>query len=143
MTTRTEKEEVRFSFDVSSDFSLKEEGQCDLCYGHFLSPGVDTMLRGFLVCPYCVLTGPKYAALNVEETANDKERLAQRDENPIDQQDIKTEYLILAEGLRSLKFFNEIPGGITARHLAAASLELRDAKKALARRRKRGTRKAA
>ncbi|MHB1011652.1 MAG: hypothetical protein ACYC37_01885 [Desulfobacteria bacterium] len=147
MATKKEEQGIRFSFNVGLDVDRNGEVQCDLCDGHFVYPGVETMLRGFIVCPICVLADfPQYAAANAERTANDKERLAQREKDPIDQEDVRKEYLALVEELRGIKSIHEIPGGITARALAAASDTLRnhrDHLKALARGRKRGAWKAA
>ncbi len=150
MALEKEKQGIRFEFEAYAyDDLLGKEVQCDLCYGHFVSPGVETMLRGFIVCPLCVLASfPEFAIMNAEKTANDKERIAKRPmaSTPIDQRDVRNEYLALVEDLRPIKSLHEITGGITARALAAASDTLRnhrDSLKGQARQRKRTRGKAA
>jgi hypothetical protein len=147
MATKKEEQGIRFRFDVSLYVDRNGEAQCGLCDGHFVYPGVETMLRGFIVCPICVLADfPQYATAAAARSANDKERLAQREKDPIDQEDVRKEYLALVEELRGVKSLHEIPGGITARALAAASGTLRDHRDYLkdqARQRKRGAKKAA
>lgn len=150
MATKKEEREIQFQFEAYAyDDCIGQEVQCDLCYHRFVSPGVETMLRGFIVCPMCVLVSfPEWAIKNAKETADNKERIARRPmaSTPTDQRDIRDEYLSLVEDLRSVKSILEIPGGITARALAAASDTLRDHQdylKEQARQRKRNRGKAA
>lgn len=122
----TKKKGLRFTFDAGYGDPDVTRIKCDLCDCWFYPAegGIITMLRGFIVCPTCA-TCSEFAILSATKAANDKERLARREEKPIDREDVRKEYLALIADLRSFKSEEEIPGIITARALAGASDTLR------------------
>ncbi len=121
MATKKE-EEIRFQF-ASEDLEAgqKRHIRCDICYSDFPEPDVEIMLRGYTVCPGCVLSGPVDVAAEAERTAERKDRLAQRDEDPDDQRDIAADSRVLVKQLRHVDSFENIAGGHVALAIARAT----------------------
>jgi hypothetical protein len=132
MRTKKKEEEIRFQF-ASEDQVADEKGhiRCDICYFDFPEPDVEIMLRGYTVCPGCVLSGPAAVAADAERTAGNKVRLAQRDKDPDDQRDVAADLRVLVKQLRRVDSFGNIAGGPVALAIARAT-----AKGGLRRRRK-------
>jgi hypothetical protein len=85
-------------------------------------PEVATTLGGFFICPSCVLSGPAAVAAEAKRTAGDKDRRAMwLCDDPADTESIAKECLALASGLRRVKSFYEIRGGMVALTIASVT----------------------
>ena len=124
MAKKAEKQEVevKFAFD-DGDCSGAARGKttCGICFGRFKMPQVATTLRGFFICPSCVLSGPAAVAAEANRTAGSKDRLEKLCEDPADGRDIGKEYRALANRLRRVKSFYEIRGGMVALTIASVT----------------------
>jgi hypothetical protein len=132
--TRRKKEEIReVEFYFSDDGGLDTES-CELCGSSFYMPEIVTMLRGFYICPICVLGDVSFTVKRLEKRIADRSCLQGcSNEDPEDQEAVLEEYLAVAKTLRRSKYvqgdhfrFSDIPGGLTAAALAGVSRQLED-----------------
>lgn len=122
MATKKKEKEIRFEF-ASGDLEPDQKGyvRCDICYCDFPEPDVEIMLRGYTVCPGCVISGPVDVAAEAKRTARSKDRIAQREKDPDDQRDIAADYRVLVKQLRGVDSFENIAGGFVALAIARAT----------------------
>lgn len=122
MAKRAERQEVQFAFDDGDGLGdARGKTICGICFGRFTMPQVATRLRGFFICPSCVLSGLAAVAAEAKRTAGGKDRLAKLCEDPADTRSIAKECLALASELRRVKSFYEIRGGEIAVMIAAVT----------------------
>ncbi len=120
MATKTEVGEVRFTFCDEQEFKGAEPGiDCDYCGERYQAPGVVTLLRGFCICPACVLLPVE----NVAEKAKNVRCRMRQEEDPAERKDIGREYLAISKGLHGVESFRDLAGGATAIALAMVPLE--------------------
>ncbi len=109
--------EIIFQFTGNSDCDMttlrRGKLHCDICVGWYKSPHVEVCLHGFTICPSCIKAGPAALATKATRIAGDKDWIW-RVWDLKDQEGLESftrAYRELAERLRGIRSFEDLPGG--------------------------------
>ena len=126
-----QKQEARFEFEgyskddiVATPPRSQRKSKCEFCFVEFDTPDVSSSFDSLNICPECILLGPKLLADKVEELIQNRPLFTEKHKNKEDDfiDFCLGIYLDTLKALRSIKSFENAPGGKTAVAVAKASV---------------------